>query len=606
MKFTKLFSAFLIILTGCFGGSTQQSPQENRTTSDDETIVSDNPILVKRADGSAIKMKGYQPTAKNLCAAAPQFSSNVSSEKLPSKVDLRKYMTPVEQQGTIGSCTANSCAGAYEYLINRNEGHFYDISRLFLYYNSRCMNGQQNVDMGAPLGNVLKCLSETGVCSEELWPYITNKVFIKPPQNAYDEAKNRTISKYEYVPTDLNTWKSVLAEGYPIIFGANLFQAFQQPRNGRIPMPNQNEYSTGAHAMLCVGYSDPDQVFIVRNSWGHQWGDNGYCYFPYDYLMNPNLNNNDSWVIYSVTPISGNDAKDAWSNDNQSLFVDMNDEFTNMSDEDWEAMCNECGDYDIVFRLGALYNVAFGEELYGDNPEESRMAEEKLKRLFNMFGIRYSAKKVLENSEDMLIDDKNDDFMDKTLDIIEKYLSDGARATIAADMFEIANADGECSDDEKEFIDVYVGDWFNNDILDKYMSNLYDAEEEDVYNQYDNENFENLYGNITVEDNGNGYTFFASYYMENEKDINLHIAFSDLNGNYVKGAGINGDLYYIGQTVLKTFPASWQSSNYYLPYSDVRPYIQNGGTYKIVFFIMDSNTNKQLFNVTSDPITFWW
>ncbi len=605
MKITKFLSAVLIILTGCFGGEQKQTPQSDGSY-DDEPAINDTPNLIKRADGSVIKTNGYQPTAKNLCAAAPQFSSHNSGANLPSKVDLRKYMTPVEQQGAIGSCTANSCAGAYEYLINRNEGRLYDISRLFLYYNSRCMNGQQNVGMGAPLGNVLQCLSETGVCSEQLWPYITSKVFIRPPQNTYDEAKDRTISKYEYVPTDLDTWKSVLAEGYPIIFGANLYQAFQQPRNGRIPMPRQNEVSTGAHAMLCVGYSDPDRVFIVRNSWGHQWGDNGYCYFPYDYLMNPNLNNNDSWVIYSVTPISGSDAQDTWSDDTESLFVDMDDEFSNMSDEDWEAMCNDCGDYDIVFRLGALYNVAFGDELYGDNPDESRMAEEKLKRLFNMFGLRYSAKKVLEYSEDMLVDDENGEFMDSTLEIIETYLSDGARATIASDMFEIAKADGECSDDEKEFIDTYVGNWLNSELVNEYMSDYYDEEDEDEYDAYDNETFEHLYGNVTIEDNGEGYTFYASYFMEKERDINLHIAFSDLNGNYVKGAGVNGDLYYIGKTVLKTFPASWQTSNYYLPYNDVRPYIQNGGTYKIVFFIMDSNTNKQLFSVTSDPITFRW
>ena len=93
----------------------------------------------------------------------------------------------------------------------------YDISRLFLYYKSRCYKDEQNVDRGAVLNFVLQSLNETGVCSGETWPYNTNRIYEKPPQAAYNEAQDRTISKFEYVPTDLDTWKSVLADGYPIL-----------------------------------------------------------------------------------------------------------------------------------------------------------------------------------------------------------------------------------------------------------------------------------------------------------------------------------------------------------------------------------------------------
>jgi len=65
-------------------------------------------------------------------------------------------------------------------------------------------------------------------------------------------------------------------------------------------MPTTSETTRGTHgkhAMLAVGYSDPDGVFIVRDSWGADWGDRRYCYIPYDYVMNPKLNSGDSWVI---------------------------------------------------------------------------------------------------------------------------------------------------------------------------------------------------------------------------------------------------------------------------------------------------------------------
>lgn len=482
MKATKFLSAIVAMIASavvCFA----QSTVEIRT--------------ITRADGSVIKTGDYKPSSKKACAAAPKFSGNVRASNLPTKVDLRKYMPPVEDQGEIGSCTANTCAGAYEYLIKRNEDLDYDISRLFLYYNSRCYTGEENVDRGAVLNNVLQSLSETGVCSEQTWPYITDRVFEKPSQAAYNEAKNRTISKFEYVPTDLETWKSVLADGYPIIFAVYLYQDFWQPRHGKIPMPRSNDSNQGGHAMLCVGYSDPDRVFIVRNSWGTQYGDKGYCYIPYDYVMNQNYNFNDSWVIYSLTPITNEDAEETWSEDDGSLFVDLEDEFLYMSDEDWAALCDECGDYDIIFRIATVYNLAYGDDVYDHDEPESRMAEKKLKRFCEMFDINYSPKKVLQYAQDVWLQDKDEDgrdrgseFMEETLDIMTRYLSAGARATIAADMFEIAGADGEVSNDEKEFIDLYVEDWINDELAEKYMADYYanysddDSEsEEDEYSE---------------------------------------------------------------------------------------------------------------------------
>ena len=52
----------------------------------------------------------------------------------------------------------------------------------------------------------------------------------------------------------------------------------------------------GGHAMLACGYSDQDRVFVVRNSWGADWGDQGYCYIPYDYLSDPDQTH-DCWTL---------------------------------------------------------------------------------------------------------------------------------------------------------------------------------------------------------------------------------------------------------------------------------------------------------------------
>ncbi len=123
-----------------------------------------------------------------------------------------------------------------------------------------------------------------------------------PHNDAYDEASNFLVEDAYRVDIDLDKMRSCLAEGYPFTFGLELFSSFQKAgANGLIPMPDaDSEQHDGGHAMLCVGYSDADKVFIVRNSWGDDWGDRGYCYIPYDYMANSDLNG-DLWTIRSVS-----------------------------------------------------------------------------------------------------------------------------------------------------------------------------------------------------------------------------------------------------------------------------------------------------------------
>jgi C1A family cysteine protease len=115
-----------------------------------------------------------------------------------------------------------------------------------------------------------------------------------------------------------------LAEGYPIIFGIALFEGFDncQKYGGVVPMPSPDEASRaahGLHAMLCVGYSEADEMFIVRNSWGEEWGDKGYCYMPYQYVINEKFNLGDSWIIKRTDPIP--DFEDTWVNDKSQLLL---------------------------------------------------------------------------------------------------------------------------------------------------------------------------------------------------------------------------------------------------------------------------------------------
>ena len=417
--------------------------------------------IITRADGSSIKVGGYIAPKKK--SSANFYKATLKASNLPPKVDLRPMMTAIESQGEIGSCTANATAGAYEYLVRATQDADYDVSRLFIYYNARKKEGYEDEDCGAMVEWIMETMSQKGACSEATWPYKPQKYAKKPPKEAYEEAKNYKITKYEHVETDLNAWKSVLAEGYPIIFGITIYESFQNPRKGKVTMPRSNEESLGGHAMCCVGYSDPDQVFIVRNSWGEQWGNYGYCYIPYKYIMNEEYNDGDSWVIYGTDPVDISKAEENWSDDDESMFVDMYTEFDEMDDDTWNAMCEELGDYDITFRLGALYGIATaGDDDISD--EEYQAAIAKLANLLDIFGLNYDAEEVMEYCAEL---SSQEGFVEETVEILGRYLTPGALATIAKDMYEIAAIDGLDPEEEK-FIDELVGDWFNEELADEY------------------------------------------------------------------------------------------------------------------------------------------
>jgi C1A family cysteine protease len=269
------------------------------------------------------KIGGYRLPGK-APASANKYTADNKLDKLPPKVDLRKFMTAVEEQ--VGnSCVANALAGAYEYLTKRELEDETDVSRLFVYYNARYLDDMHAEDTGSYMETAIKGLKEYGACSESNWPNQDDLILEEPNSDAYSEAESFKIIDSKHLETDLTVWKSALAEGYPIAFALNTFDSFDDACNnkGRVPMPKKTDNvrdTHGWHAMLAVGYSDPDKVFIVRNSWGEEWGDKGYCYIPYDYVIHDEYNGHDSWIIKAID--ESNYGEEVWDEDESSSFTD--------------------------------------------------------------------------------------------------------------------------------------------------------------------------------------------------------------------------------------------------------------------------------------------
>lgn len=216
--------------------------------------------------------------------------------KIPKEVDLRKYCSIVEDQGKLGSCTAQALAGNLEFLDNRPDSKYVDLSRLFIYYNERELEDTIDYDSGASLRDGIKSLKNKGACLEALWPYIIEKFDKRPTPKCYEEARKRKIKTYHRIDS-LQEMLVCLAEGFPFVFGFTVYERFESgkvAKTGIADMPRKGERVIGGHAVMAVGYNQKDSRFLVRNSWGADWGNGGYFTMPYEYLETLS---EDFWTI---------------------------------------------------------------------------------------------------------------------------------------------------------------------------------------------------------------------------------------------------------------------------------------------------------------------
>ena len=220
-----------------------------------------------------------------------------------NNVDLRDKCPPVYNQGHLGSCTANAIAAAYEFdQMKQNEQFPFCPSRLFIYYNERSMEGHISTDSGAEIRDGMKSINTTGVCPEKYWPYDINKFTEKPSEDCYEIAQNHKTVKYKRLSQTIEQMQECLKQGYPFVFGFTVYSSFESPEvaeTGIMTMPEEDDQVKGGHAVMAVGYDNNKKVFIIRNSWGVEWGDNGYFYMPYAYISNSNLAS-DFWTIQLV------------------------------------------------------------------------------------------------------------------------------------------------------------------------------------------------------------------------------------------------------------------------------------------------------------------
>jgi C1A family cysteine protease len=237
-----------------------------------------------------IRRYGWRPSAPDL----RDHIADASELAILDEVDPRADLPAVFDQGQLGSCTANAVAAAVEYDAKLNGSDPGFLSRLWIYFYERRLEGSPaDQDTGAQGRDGFKVCQKLGVPLEQDWPYDITKFSDEPPASLAGEAQQHRISNYRVVPRNLDSMKAILSNRQTIALGFTVYESFESPevaKTGIVPLPNRSEKVLGGHEVLLVGYlKDQSNYGLVRNSWGTGWGMGGYFLMPWAYLLDANL-----------------------------------------------------------------------------------------------------------------------------------------------------------------------------------------------------------------------------------------------------------------------------------------------------------------------------
>lgn len=234
----------------------------------------------------------------NLDVSVPGRGERVEPQPLPpafdsvqpaDAVDLRKYCTPVGDQGQTSRCSAFAWTHATELVNNMKAGNTPRLSPSYTMLQFQRMQGDaqdyryaytggDGTVSGTDPGQVL---SEHGTCRQDLWPD-SSEIPVTSERVLISDAEQHHLDAVPH-PIALDDVRKALSAGCPVHVAINTGSSFSDVgRDGVFNAAEGPSGRHGRHAMLIVGYTG--NFYIIKNSWGESWGDKGYCYLPKNVL----------------------------------------------------------------------------------------------------------------------------------------------------------------------------------------------------------------------------------------------------------------------------------------------------------------------------------
>jgi C1A family cysteine protease len=253
-------------------------------------------------------------------------AANLGADRLPERVDLREWTGPVHFQGGFDTCAAHVGACLVSYFEKRARGADVEVSRLFLYRMAKAFRRVDDKGHGVYIAQVMGVIKLLGAPPERYWPYpdpgtpaaprFTDPLLdAEPSADCYEAASEYRTVNYQLEDVDqqpdelLRLAKAHLAAAIPFAFDFPLTRSVAKAqRTGRIPFPAAEEPILTNHAVAAVGYDDAMEIgagvdgtvltrgaLLVKNSWSAQWGEGGYGWLPYEFVLRGRTR--DFWTL---------------------------------------------------------------------------------------------------------------------------------------------------------------------------------------------------------------------------------------------------------------------------------------------------------------------
>lgn len=221
---------------------------------------------------------------------------------LPDTIDLSRNFPPPGNQGQQGSCVGWALAYAlkgYQEKVERkwdglSEGQNFSPAYIF---NQIKINGCSG---GSYIKDGLNAM-RNGVATLKDFSYTDSSCELMPDAAVRQSAKPFAIADWRRVNVqDPVEVKSQLAAGFPVVIGMMVDDGFM--KLSREIYSERSGRALGGHALVVVGYDDNFQAYKVINSWGTDWGDNGYGRISYSVFSNVVKEGYTAQDIVSVHP----------------------------------------------------------------------------------------------------------------------------------------------------------------------------------------------------------------------------------------------------------------------------------------------------------------